>query len=168
MIRWLKAKSGLLRLIARLVLAGVWIIAAWLKLPDPAASVRAVRAYQLLPEGVVPAVGYGLPFLEMVVGVLLLLGLGVRLNAVLSALMLVAFIAGIASAWGRGLQIECGCFGGGGITTDAAAAYPREIARDAGLLLLAGALIAWPRTPLSLDHHLESNRSASDKELASE
>ena len=36
--------------LARLVLAGVLIVAGWLKLPDPAESVRAVRAYQLLPE----------------------------------------------------------------------------------------------------------------------
>ena len=40
---------------------GVWIVAGALKLPDPAESVRAVRAYDLLPEAIVPAVGYLLP-----------------------------------------------------------------------------------------------------------
>ena len=44
-------------LAARLVTGGVWIVAGLLKLPDPAESVRAVRAYDLLPESVVPTVG---------------------------------------------------------------------------------------------------------------
>src|SRR4051794_13609155 len=43
-------------LVARLVVGGVWIAAGWLKLPDPAESVRAVRAYDLLPESIVPTV----------------------------------------------------------------------------------------------------------------
>ena len=55
--------------------------------------------------------------------------------------MLAAFIIGIASAWARGLQIECGCFGGGGTVEDATSKYPWEIARDVGLLLLSGALV---------------------------
>ena len=99
---------------ARLVTGGVWIVAGALKLPDPAASVRAVRAYDLLPEAIVPTVGHLLPVLEVVVGVCLVLGLLTRAAAVISALLFLAFIVGIASAWARGLQIECGCFGGGG------------------------------------------------------
>ena len=53
---------------ARLVTGVVWIVAGALKLPDPAASVRAVRAYDLLPEAVVPTIGYLLPVVEVVVG----------------------------------------------------------------------------------------------------
>ena len=52
------------------------------------------------------------------------MGLLTRPVAVLSALMLAGFVIGIASAWARGLQIECGCFGGGGYDPQAAAAYP--------------------------------------------
>ena len=51
-------------------------------------------------------------------GVCLVLGLLTRAAAVLSALLFVAFIVGIASAWARGLQIECGCFGGGGTSAE--------------------------------------------------
>ena len=101
-------------LVARLVTGGVWIVAGALKLPDPAASVRAVRAYDLLPEAIVPTVGHLLPVLEVVIGVCLVLGLLTRAAAVLSSLLFLAFIVGISSAWARGLQIECGCFGGGG------------------------------------------------------
>jgi uncharacterized membrane protein YphA (DoxX/SURF4 family) len=138
-------------LLARLIVGGVWIAAGWLKIPDPAESVRAVRAYQILPEAVVPTVGYGLPILELLIGAMLILGLATRVTATISAVLLVAFIVGIASAWARGLQIECGCFGGGGTIADATSKYPWEIARDVGLLVLSGALVLWPRTALSVD-----------------
>jgi uncharacterized membrane protein YphA (DoxX/SURF4 family) len=138
-------------LLARLVTGGVWIVAGALKLPDPAASVRAVRAYELLPEAVVPAVGYLLPALEVVVGVGLVLGLLTRGAALVSAVLFLAFIVGIASAWSRGLQIDCGCFGGGGFKADASDDYPWEIARDVGLLALSVWLVIRPASALSLD-----------------
>lgn len=144
-----------LGVLARLVLGAVWVAAGALKIPDPTESVRAVRNYRLLPESVVPLVGHALPVLEVLIGVCLLLGLLVRANAVLSAVLLLAFIAGIASAWARGLSIECGCFGGGGGTLDDyAAQYPWEIARDVGLLMASGFLVMRPRTPWALDNRL--------------
>lgn len=139
-------------LLARLVVGGVWIAAGVLKLPDPTENVRAVRAYQLLPEAIVPAVGHGLPILEILVGVCLILGLLTRTIGVLSAAMLLAFIVGISSAWARGLSIECGCFGNGaGPAANAQAQYPWDIARDVGLFLLSAFLVWRPRTALSLD-----------------
>ena len=137
--------------LARLVTGGVWLVAGVLKVSDGAASVRAVRAYDLLPESVVPTVGHALPALEIVVGLALIAGALTRISAVVSALLFVAFIIGIASAWARGLQIECGCFGGGGFDANATDKYPWEIARDAGLLLLSVWLVWRPRTKLSLD-----------------
>lgn len=136
---------------ARLLVGGVWIVAGALKLPDPAVSVRAVRAYDLLPESIVPTVGHLLPVAEVVIGGCLVLGLLTRSVAAASGLLFVAFIIGIASAWARGLQIECGCFGGGGYKAGASASYPWEIARDTGLLLLSLLLIWRPRTPWAAD-----------------
>ncbi|MGZ4460035.1 MAG: MauE/DoxX family redox-associated membrane protein [Mycobacteriaceae bacterium] len=142
-------------LLARLVVGGVWIVAGVLKLPDPTENVRAVRAYELLPESIVPVVGHGLPILEILVGTCLVLGVLTRVIGVLSGLMLLAFIIGISSAWARGLQIECGCFGGGaGPTVNATAKYPWEIARDVGLLLLSAFLVWQPRTRWSVDNRL--------------
>jgi len=138
-------------LVARLVVGGVWIAAALAKLPDPSASVRAVRAYDLLPEGVVPTVGHTLPILELVVGACLVLGLLTRPMSFVSALLFLAFVVGISAAWARGLQIDCGCFGGGGFDADATSKYPWEIARDVGLLALSALLVWRPRTPWSAD-----------------
>jgi uncharacterized membrane protein YphA (DoxX/SURF4 family) len=135
----------------RIGLACVVGIAGALKLPDPDASVRAVRAYELLPEAVVPVVGFALPVLEVALAVLLLVGLGTRIAAIGTAVLMLAFIIGIASAWARGLTIDCGCFGGGGQVSASETAYPQEIARDV-LFLGAALLLAWrPRSRWSLD-----------------
>ena len=141
--------------LARLVVGVVWVVAGVLKLPDPNENVRAVRAYEILPESLVTVVGHGLPVLEILVGLCLLLGLFTRVAAAVSALLLVAFIVGISSAWARGLSIDCGCFGGGaGPTENAQAKYPWELARDAGLLLLSVWLVWRPHTPLAADNRL--------------
>ena len=138
----------------RLVVGGVWIVAGAIKLPDPAQSVAAVRAYQILPSDLVTPVGQLLPILEVVIGLLLVLGLLTRAAAVASAVLFVVFIAGIASVWARGINIDCGCFGGGGANPDAASQYPWEIARDAALLA-ASLFLAWlPQSRLALDNVL--------------
>lgn len=131
-------------LLARLVVGGVWIYAGALKLPDPDASVAAVRAYQLLPGEWSVTVGHLLPILEVVVGGMLVLGVLLRGAAVVSALLFAAFIVGIVSVWSRGIEIDCGCFGGGGYDPDATSKYPWEIARDTGLLALSVFLV-WLR-----------------------
>jgi uncharacterized membrane protein YphA (DoxX/SURF4 family) len=77
---------------------GVFIVAGALKLPDLAAAVRAVRAYQLLPESLVAPVAFGLPVLEIAVGLAMLAGVFVRTAALTPAALLVVFIAGIAAA----------------------------------------------------------------------
>jgi uncharacterized membrane protein YphA (DoxX/SURF4 family) len=141
--------------LARLVTGAVWVVAGIAKLPDPTENVRAVRAYRLLPESAVPVVGHGLPVLEILVGACLLAGLLTRVAASVSAVLLVAFVIGIGSAWTRGLSIECGCFGSGaGPAANARASYPWEIARDVGLLLMSGWLVWRPRTPWAADNRL--------------
>ncbi len=139
---------------ARLVVGGVWLWAGLLKLTDPAASVEAVRAYELLPASLVEPVGYLLPPLEVVIGLALVVGLMVRGSALLSAVLLLAFVIGISSAWARGLSIDCGCFGDGGADPDAASQYPWEIARDVGLLAASLFLLRLRRSRLALDSRL--------------
>ncbi len=118
---------------------------------DPQSSVAAVRAYRLLPSSVATIVGWGLPFAEIALGVLLLAGIATRLVAVASAVLLLIFIAAVTSAAARGLSIDCGCFGGGGDVAPGQAAYGIEIVRDVGLLLLAVWLVWQPRSRLTLD-----------------
>ena len=138
----------------RLVVGGTWLVAGAIKLPDPAQSVAAVRAYQLLPSAVVPTVGQLLPVVEVLVGLMLVLGLLARVAGGVSVVLFAAFIVGIASVWARGINIDCGCFGGGGADPDAASQYPWEIARDVALLAASVVVVLLRSTRLSLDGRL--------------
>jgi uncharacterized membrane protein YphA (DoxX/SURF4 family) len=126
-----------------LVLGGVLIVAGGLKIGNPSDSVVAVRAYQLLPDEIATGVGYLLPILEIVVGVLLVVGLLTRAAGVVATLLMLAFVFGIAWAWANGLRIDCGCFGGGGeLGAGQEPTYLLDIVRDFGLVLL-GVWAVW-------------------------
>ncbi|MDW3846394.1 DoxX family membrane protein [Micromonospora sp. BRA006-A] len=160
--RW-QALRPWLGVAARLGLAAVWLIAGGTKVGDLAASGRAVNAYQVMPYDVATVIGAALPFVELALGVLLLAGLATRISAGVSAALLVVFIAGIASAWARGLAIDCGCFGSGGqLAAGQTPSYLPEILRDLGFLVLAGFLLIWPRTPFSVDGWLAGDDTVED------
>jgi uncharacterized membrane protein YphA (DoxX/SURF4 family) len=136
---------------ARLVLGGVFVVAGVLKAVDPQSSVAAVGAYRLLPASLATIVGWGLPFAEIALGLLLLAGIATRAVAAVAGLLLVIFIAGVVSAAARGLSIDCGCFGGGGQVDPGETAYGTELVRDVGLLLLAAWLVWKPQSRFALD-----------------
>ncbi|NIJ13828.1 putative membrane protein YphA (DoxX/SURF4 family) [Saccharomonospora amisosensis] len=144
--------------LTRLGLAAVWLISGGLKLADPGQTYLAVQAYDVLPQSLVGVVATAMPLLEITLGIFVLFGFVTRHVAVLSGLVLVAFIAAVAQSWARGLTIDCGCFGGGGQVAPGETAYPQEIARDAGFLALAVWLAVRPRTSLSVDGWLWGTR----------
>ena len=144
--------------LARLGLAAVWLVSGALKAADPEQTYLAVSAFDVLPPALVGPVAAALPFLELALGVLLLVGFGVRQVAVVSAILLAAFTAGVAQAWARGLSIDCGCFGGGGPVDAGQTRYPQELARDLAFLALAAWLLVRPRTLLAVDTPLGIRR----------
>lgn len=149
---WARTAIPWVTTVARLVLGGVLIVAGALKIGNPADSVVAVKAYQLLPESVAIAVGYALPIVEIVVGVLLVVGLLTRVAAVIAALLMFAFVFGIAWAWAHGLRIDCGCFGGGGqLGAGQEPTYLLDILRDFGLVLLGAWTVRFPPGRFALD-----------------
>jgi uncharacterized membrane protein YphA (DoxX/SURF4 family) len=135
----------------RLVVGGVLLVAGALKVTNLGQSALAVRAYQLLPYDLAGYVGYALPVIEIIVGLLLVLGLFTRPAAIGGSLLMLAFVVGIASAWARGLSIDCGCFGGGGQIGVEQTAFPWELTRDAALVLAGAWLVRRPRTAYALD-----------------
>lgn len=151
--------------VARLVLGGVLIAAGALKIGNPSDSVVAVKAYQLLPESIAVPVGYALPILEIVIGVLLVVGLLTRVAAVSAGLLMFAFVFGIAWAWANGLRIDCGCFGGGGqLGVGQEPTYLLDILRDFGLVLLGAWTVRFPPGRFALDGALGLGGDSADEE----
>jgi uncharacterized membrane protein YphA (DoxX/SURF4 family) len=140
-----------LGLISRLTLGGVLTLAGYLKIDELDKSQMAVRAYEMLPVPLANLIGIVLPFAEIVMGLLLIVGAGTRLMGILSALLMLVFVIGISQAWARGLSIDCGCFGGGGEVAPGEANYLTPLLRDAGLAALGIYLSLYPRSKFALD-----------------
>lgn len=154
-----RAAGPWIGLVARLVLGGVLLVAGALKVGTPLVAARAVQAYQILPFDLAGYIGMALPVIEIILGALLILGLFTRPAAIGGTLLMVVFIAGIASAWARGLSIDCGCFGGGGTVAPEETQYGIDIARDVAFALCGLWLILRPRTALSLDSKISPERT---------
>jgi len=150
-------------LLARLILGGVLLAAGGLKVFKPTDSANAVAAYKLMPTEIAHLIGYALPWLEVAVGLLLIVGFMVRPAAVLSGLIMIVFIGAIASVWARGMLIDCGCFGGGGeidpsLASEVRMNYFIEIMRDLGLALAALYLYFFPYGELSIEKAAPSTK----------
>ena len=139
----------------RVILSGILLYAGGIKLFEPHGARDAILAYRIFSPSIAPVLGYALPILEIALGIFLLVGLFVRLSAIITAVLMLGFIAGIASVWVRGYSIDCGCFGGGGdISPEGRATrYTQEIIRDFLFTLLALWLARWPRTKYSLERN---------------
>lgn len=123
-----RSKTGrILLIVGRVVLAGIFLAAAFGKLkplagmPWTLASVKTslamfamgVDSYQILPTWAVSPLAHFLPFFEIFLAIWLLSGIGLRFSSLLSSLAICIFIYAMFSAWRRGLTINCGCFGQG-------------------------------------------------------
>jgi len=108
--------------IGRLILAGVFIYAGYSKIALPTIHPRPpigvalslfalqIDSYQMLPPWAVNAVAHTLPFAEIALGLLLLIGWQLRIWTALTSLILLGFFAAVVRSYALGLQINCGCF----------------------------------------------------------
>jgi len=146
-----KVAQPWLTLLARLTLGGVLIVAGALKVGNLQKSAMSVRAYEMLPIWLANFFGYALPWVEIGIGALLIIGVAVKIMGSLGALIMFGFIIAIAQAWARGLSIDCGCFGGGGTIDPEDTKYLSTILRDIGLLALGVFLYFYPKGRFALD-----------------
>lgn len=144
----MKAWFGLL---VRLTLGAVLLLAGWLKAFEFDKAQMAVRAYEVLPISIANFVGVVLPWFEIALAVLLILGVAIRPVAIASGALMLLFIVAITQAGLRGLSIDCGCFGGGGSVEPGKTKYLQEIARDTLFFLMALYLYKYPVTKLALE-----------------
>ena len=151
MVDKFKVAQPWLTLLARLILGAVLLVAGALKVPNLPKSAMAVRAYEMLPIPIANFLGYTLPWIEIGLGLLLIVGVTVKISGALGALTMLAFIIAISQAWARGLSIDCGCFGGGGTIDPEDTKYLSEIIRDIGLMALGIFLYLYPKGRFAIE-----------------
>ena len=102
-------------LVCRLAVAGLFLFAAYQKLFESADAPQkfalAINSFKILPEHLVHLATGAIPWIEVICGVLLILGLWTRAAAAVLGIMLVAFTIGVASVLLRDMSVTCGCFG---------------------------------------------------------
>jgi uncharacterized membrane protein YphA (DoxX/SURF4 family) len=125
----------------RLGLGGLFVFAGASKLGDPAGFAIEISNYQLLPA-LAPYLAIALPPVEILAGLLLAAApRGWRRPAALTlAGLVVLFTVAVSSALARGIDISCGCFGGG-----SAPVSLWTLARNVGLLAAAVILVVGDR-----------------------
>jgi uncharacterized membrane protein YphA (DoxX/SURF4 family) len=104
-------RNRYLGFVFRIGLGVIFIISGAGKLPELAAFVDQVEEANILPHALARAYGTALPYVEIVVGALLILGLFSRFAAGIGGLAALSFIIGNSTRLYRGLYGECGCFG---------------------------------------------------------
>lgn len=98
-------------ILCRLILGGWFFTTGLMKLPDPVSFQDSIRNFHILNDPWPALLAVGLPWFEILCGAgIVLRQLYVGSLALVSG-SLAIFIAAIASAWWRGLNIDCGCFG---------------------------------------------------------
>jgi uncharacterized membrane protein YphA (DoxX/SURF4 family) len=95
----------------RLVVGGVFIVSGAGKLPERALFIEKVEEFDLLPQTLANFYGNVLPWVEIVIGASLIIGLLSRFAAVVAMLSSLSFIVANSVVLYRGLNLECGCFG---------------------------------------------------------
>ena len=126
--------------LSRWALAGIFLAAAVPKILDPAGFARDISNYAMVPDMLVNPMAIVLPWIEAVGALALLSGFAVEGGLLLINLLVLVFMAGLAQAWVRDLDIDCGCFGHSGGKGHIGLAFLRDI----GFLVL-GLLAVWLR-----------------------
>ncbi len=142
-------------LIFRVFIGGYFLYAAIPKIIEPLAFATSIGHYEMLPSWSVNAYALVIPWLELLVGVCLVAGYRVRINASAAGIMLVMFTVAVAWAVVQGLKIDCGCFGSQGGED----VSWMKVAKNTGMIAMCLALWRWPATALSLEHGVRGTRA---------
>ena len=134
----------------QIALGAIFVVAALPKIADPPSFAHMIYNYRLVPGAAVNALALVMPWVELLVGLALILGVWPREAAALSGLLLIVFIAAIGINLARGRAVDCGCF------DVHAAGKSREelltdmrwvLVRDTAMLLMVSQVLSATRKP---------------------
>jgi uncharacterized membrane protein YphA (DoxX/SURF4 family) len=142
-----------LTLALRIAIGALLIVAGVLKAHDgPAATATTIAGYRILPSSIVAPLGVALPYVEILLGAYLVLGLFTRVAAWLAAVQFAIFSFAVGSLVVRGIPADCGCFGSS-IPTPPTWGH---VALDVALAVLAALIASTAPGAFSLDRRFFS------------
>jgi uncharacterized membrane protein YphA (DoxX/SURF4 family) len=127
--------------LCRIAIGLIFIAAALGKLGDLRAFALQVHNYRLAPIWSQNLLAMTLPWIEILAGVALVVGVRARAGAVIVLALMVIFTFAVGAAWARGLDFECGCFG----KASAARIGATKFFENIGLIVLALVATLQPR-----------------------
>lgn len=146
--------NTVLVLIARIVVALMFIIVGVGKIAHPDEFAREISNYQLLPILFINPLAIILPWLEVITGMMILFGIQIRANAFIVSLMLITFTTAIIIAVAKGLSIDCGCYS----QIAAQKVGLPKILENTGLIILSLILVFTENNKLQLKNNYEFNK----------
>jgi uncharacterized membrane protein YphA (DoxX/SURF4 family) len=115
---------------SQVAIGALFLVAALAKLGDLHALATQIHNFRLLPLAVQNLAAMTLPWVEMLAGLSLVLGVRPRSGAIVVSTLLTVFTVAVLIAMAKGLDIECGCFG----TADATRVGVVKILQNLGML----------------------------------
>jgi putative oxidoreductase len=145
-------------LAVRLYLGWLFLVACWHKIAHPESFALDVATYQLLPLYVVNLFALVMPWLELLVGLLLVVGYRVRATALLVVLLMLSFIVALLWALHLGLDMSCGCFASQAASSDDAISW-RTLLRDLTWLALGLYVLGFDRNSIGIQRMIRRKAS---------
>jgi len=131
--------------LTRISLGIVLVYASWDKILDPAAFARIIANYQIISGSTGNLIALYLPWLELVCGACLIINRWPRGSALITAGMMVLFMAALGYNFYRGIDVNCGCFT---LKENAPGSMWYYLARDALFLAMAIGIVKHPPSNL--------------------
>jgi uncharacterized membrane protein YphA (DoxX/SURF4 family) len=126
--------SPVLSLAFRAILGSLFLYAGIAKIVDPMGFALSIYNYKLLPESLINVAAILLPWMEVIVGGSLLLGIGAAGGALIATALFSIFAGALTINLIRGLDIACGCFSTAASGGSISGFY---LLRDLSLLLMS-------------------------------
>lgn len=128
--------------LAQIALGVLFLTAALGKIGDLSNFALQVHNYRLAPVWSENLLAMTLPWVELMAGLALVLGVRPRAGGVILLVLLMVFTVAVGAAWARGLDFECGCFG----KASASRIGAQKFLENLGWLVLAAAAVRRPRS----------------------
>jgi putative oxidoreductase len=161
-LRW--AESVLLQLPMRLALGGAFVFAAYMKITNVQAFAFAIKGFKIVDTdkhaNLIITAAYTMPWVEMIAGVLLILGLKARAASATIGLLLALFIAALLYViYSPAIDADCSCFGKANLFCDETVGWC-QVNRDLIMLVPALYLLVRGGGNLGLDALCDAKNAA--------